>query len=102
MPPLTVVAKVVARKDSAEAVERELLRLIAPTRKEDGCIEYKLHRDSEDPALFIFYETWESPAALDMHMNTEHFKAYIAAVDGMIEDKAVYKMTRIDEQQQGA
>ena len=93
---VTVVAQVIAKNESVAAAKTELLKLIAPTRKENGCIGYDLHQDLENPALFIFYETWENLAALEKHMNTEHFKAYIAAVDGLIADKVVYKMTRIE------
>ncbi|ABQ24781.1 putative quinol monooxygenase [Geotalea uraniireducens] len=92
---ITVVAKIVARKDAVEAVKAELLKLIAPTRKESGCIEYKLHQDNDDPAVFVFYETWESAASLGEHINTEHYKAYVGAVASMIEGKTVHKMTRI-------
>jgi len=96
MSKVTVVAKVVAKKGSVESVRSELLKLIVPTRKENGCIEYNLHQDNQEPALFIFYETWESPAALEKHLSSNHFKAYINAVDGLIEEKAVHKMTRIE------
>jgi quinol monooxygenase YgiN len=92
---LTVVAKVVAKNESVENVRTELLKLIEPTRKENGCIEYNLHQDNEDPATFIFYETWESLACLERQMNTVHFKDYINAVDGLIAEKIVHKMTRI-------
>lgn len=96
MPPLTVVAKVVAKKECVETVKSELLKLIAPTRKENGCIEYKLHQDNEDPAVFIFYETWESSACLARHMDSNHFKNYVSAVSGLLEEKVVNKMTRIE------
>ncbi|GAC1465228.1 MAG: putative quinol monooxygenase [Desulfuromonadaceae bacterium] len=95
MPQLTVVAKLVAKKESVGSVKNELLKLIAPTRKEAGCSEYNLHQDNEDPALFIFYETWESAACLEKHINTDHYKAYVRAVEGMIKEKVVNKMTRI-------
>jgi quinol monooxygenase YgiN len=95
MSPLTIVAKVVAKKGAVEPVKAELLKLIAPTRNESGCIEYILHQDNENPAVFIFYENWESGASLEQHMNSDHFKAYIAAVGDMIEEKAVHTMTRI-------
>ncbi len=96
MSKLTVVAKVVAKQGSVEKVRSELLKLIEPTRKEDGCIEYNLHQDNEDPAVFVFHETWDNLACLEKHMNTDHFRSYISAVDGLIEDKAVHKMTRIE------
>lgn len=96
MSKLTVVARVTARKDSVASVKAELLKLIVPTRNEAGCIEYCLQQDNDDPALFIFYETWESAACLERHMNSDHFKAYVRDVDGLIEDKVVNKMTRIE------
>ena len=70
--------------------------LVIPTKKEEGCIEYKLHQDNEDPAVFIFYETWENLVCLEKHMNTDHFKSYAAMVDNMLIEKIVYKMTRIE------
>ena len=91
-----VVAKLSARKDSVEAVKAELLKLITPTRKESGCLEYELHQDNEDPAVFIFYETWENASSLEQHITTHHYKAYVRAIDALIEEKVVYKMTRIE------
>ncbi len=95
MTQLTVVAQITAKKESVDAVKAELLKLITPTRNEDGCIEYCLHQDNNEPSVFIFYETWENPACLEMHMNTDHFKSYVTAVGTMIEEKTVHKMTRI-------
>jgi len=92
---LTVVAKVVAKKESVDTVKNELLKLIEPTRKEDGCIGYNLHQDNEAPAVFIFYETWESPACLDKHMNTDHFKSFVNVVGSLVEEIAIHKMTKI-------
>jgi quinol monooxygenase YgiN len=96
MSQLTVVAKIVAKAESAESVKSELLKLIAPTRKEEGCIEYTLHQDNENPALFMFYETWESAASLAKHISTPHYASYVNAVGSMIEEKVVHKMTRIE------
>ena len=95
MAQLTVVARVVAKKECVEAVKTELLKLVAPTRSEAGCIGYTLHQDNDDPAVFIFYETWESDASLEQHMHAPHFTAYISAVDGKIADKAVHRLNRI-------
>lgn len=92
---LTVVAKVVARKDSVDLVKAELLRLIAPTRNEQGCIEYRLHQDHDDPAVFIFYENWQNEASLARHMESDHFRNYVSAVDGMLAEKVVHRMTMI-------
>jgi quinol monooxygenase YgiN len=93
---ITIVAKIVAKKVAIEAVKAELLKLVVPTRKESGCIEYSLHQDNQDPAVFLFYETWDSDASLEEHKNTDHYKAYVRALDGLIADKVVNKMTRIE------
>lgn len=95
MSTVTVVAKVVAKNDAMEAVKAELRKLVSQTRQEEGCIEYRLHQDNDNPANFIFYETWKSLACLEQHMNSQHFQAYLVAVEGMVADKIVHKMTEI-------
>jgi quinol monooxygenase YgiN len=92
---VTVVANLTVKADAIEAVKAELLKLIEPTRAEEGCIEYRLHQDNDNPALFTFYENWESMACLERHMNSEHFRNYIAAVEEKVVDKIVHKMTEI-------
>lgn len=92
---LTVVAKVVAKKEYLEEVKAELLRLVAPTRLEAGCIEYTLHQDNDDPAVFIFYENWENEASLADHLNSAHFRDYISAVEGKIAEKTLHRMSEI-------
>jgi quinol monooxygenase YgiN len=96
MSKLIVVAKVVAKKEFLSSVKSSLMNLIVPTREEDGCIDYILHQDNEDPAVFVFYETWENLACLENHLQSDHYTAHAKTVKGMIEDKEVFKMTRID------
>lgn len=95
MSQVTVVAKLVVRKDAVDAVKTELLKLIAPTRQEEGCIDYRLHQDNAAPTVFIFYETWDSMTSLERHLTTLHYRNYIAAVEGAVEEKVVYKMACI-------
>lgn len=95
MAKVTIVAKVTAKTDQIEAVKAELMKMIAPTRQEQGCIEYRLHQDNDNPAVFVFYENWENPVCVDQHMNSPHFKAYVAAVSDLLADKVVHKMTEI-------
>jgi quinol monooxygenase YgiN len=96
MSQLTIVAKLVAKKESVGSVRSELLKMIAPTRSESGCIEYNLHQDNDDPAVFILYENWESVAGFETHKSTEHYKAYVRALDGLLEEKVVNKMTLVE------
>lgn len=93
---VTIVAKVTAKSGQIEAVKTELLKMIAPTRQEEGCIEYRLHQDNDDSAVFLFYENWLNAACVNQHMNSPHFKAYVAAVGDLIADKVVHKMTEVE------
>lgn len=98
MSKLSVIAKVVAKKESVELVKRELLNIIEPTRNEDGCIGYFLHQDNENPALFMLYENWKSEEKLDDHMNTVHFKALVAAISGITEELTINKLTQLESE----
>lgn len=96
MTTLTIVANIHATADKIDLVKSELQKLIAITRAEAGCIAYDLHQDNEDPAHFMFYETWESRELWRTHMNAPHLAAYMAATDGAVTDFTLNEMTRID------
>lgn len=95
MSTITVVAKVTAKSDAIETVQAELIKMLAPTRQEEGCIEYRLHQDNDNPAVFIFYENWKNQTCLEQHMNSPHFRAYVAAVGDLLTDKTVHKLTEL-------
>ena len=75
---LTVIAILKAQPGKEAVVKQELLALIAPTRKEAGCINYDLHQDEENPARFIFHENWASKEQLDAHLARPHLQALMA------------------------
>ncbi len=50
---VTVLALLKAKPGLEEEVKRELLALQRPTRFEEGCISYDLHRSKEDPSCFM-------------------------------------------------
>jgi len=93
---LTVVAKLVAKQESVMDVKNALINLVEPTRCEEGCIEYILHQDNLNPAVFIFYETWDSEECLAKHKETDHYKNCFSAIGGLIQDKEVHLMTMLE------
>jgi quinol monooxygenase YgiN len=80
---VTVVATFQARPGKEMDLRAALIGLIAPTRKESGCLNYDLHQSPEDSAKFLFHENWTSKAALDAHLQSPHIKALIPRVDEM-------------------
>lgn len=93
---LTIVAKILAKPEKRELVKHELLKLIATTKAEKGCINYDLHQDNENENLFLFYENWESKALWKNHMNNTHLAEYSKATEGAVEDFTLYEMTHIE------
>lgn len=98
MSKLTVVANIKAKSDSIALVKAELLKLIDVTRSEEGCINYDLHQDNENPAHFLFYENWESRELWQTHMNNQHLKDYMAATEGAVEVFTLNEMNNISQQ----
>lgn len=93
---LTIVARIEAKADKIELVKTALLKLIEPSRKEKGCIQYDLHQDNDNPKVFIFYENWESRALWQSHMNNDHLKAHKEQTHGAIESITINEMSKID------
>lgn len=81
---VTVLARVRARPGAEEKVKAELLALVSPSRREPGCLTYDLHQSTDDPALFIFHETWQTRAHLDAHMHAPHLDAFDSRTDGLL------------------
>lgn len=84
---LTVLARVRAREDALEKVKRECLALVAPSRAEDGCINYDLHQSSADKTLFVFYENWASREALEKHLEMPHSLRFDERTDGLLAEE---------------
>jgi quinol monooxygenase YgiN len=92
---LTIVASIRAQPGREELVEAELLKLVEPTRNEDGCLQYDLHTDHETPGHFLFYENWENRDLWQAHMNSSHLAAFAAATEGAVAELTIYEMGRI-------
>lgn len=94
MSTLTIVANIHANPDKIELVKAELLKLIPITRAEEGCIQYDLHQDNDNPAHFLFFENWESRELWQVHMNAPHLAAYMQATEGAVAEFTLNEMTQ--------
>lgn len=76
---LIVAAKITAAPGKRDAFIAAAQPCIAATRKEDGCHLYELYASTENPDKLIYYEQWESRAALDRHLVAPHMKEFAKA-----------------------
>jgi (4S)-4-hydroxy-5-phosphonooxypentane-2,3-dione isomerase len=65
--------------DHVEAFKARLL-LHARTTLEaaPGCRRFDVHEEKGDPTLFLLIEVYDDQAALDLHRDSVHFKAFRA------------------------
>jgi quinol monooxygenase YgiN len=82
--PVTVIARVKAKSGREAEVLRELMSLVAPSRKDAGCINYDLHRSQADAGCFLFHENWESREHLDRHLAKPDLQATIAGLGQLV------------------
>ena len=92
---LTAVARVRAVPGSEETVRDALVAMVAPTREEEGCLDYRLHEVHSEPGLFCFVALWRSEADLDAHLDEPHIADGLAAIADHTESVVVTRMTRI-------
>jgi quinol monooxygenase YgiN len=84
------LAVILRPRDGQEMMlEAELRALLAPTRKEDGCIRYDLHRSAEGPGAFLLHEIWETRAHHTAHTKTDHFLRWNARKDALLASREV-------------
>ncbi|MEM1136673.1 MAG: putative quinol monooxygenase [Bacteroidota bacterium] len=95
MSKLTIVANIKAKSDKIDLVKAALEKLIDITRTEEGCLQYDLHQDNENPTHFLFYENWESRELWQKHMDNQHLKDYKAETEGAVEAFTLNEMTHI-------
>lgn len=74
MKPCTIIGTVIAKNETRDELRRILTTQVAPTRAEEGCINYDFHISVDDPNIFMFYENWRSKADLDAHLKTPHLQ----------------------------
>ena len=88
--PFALVGIAHARPDKADALEQVLLSLVAPTRLEEGALDYHVHRDRNARNRFVFYETWATRADLERHLERPYIIDFLTRrMDYLSEDMQV-------------
>jgi len=86
---VTLVVQLRPRDGQEMLLEAELRALVGPTRKEDGCLTYDLHRSVEGPAAYLLHEIWATREAHIKHTNTPHFLRWNARKDALLASRDV-------------
>lgn len=90
---LTVILR--ARQGQEGLLEAELRALIAPTRREEGCLTYDLHRAIEIPGTLLLHEVWASREHHTAHTKTPHFLRWDARKDALLASREAIFWTQL-------
>ena len=86
MEQVSVIARAKARPGMEEDLRQAIEEAVGPTRSEEGCINYYLHRNAEDPSEFMLYENWRSKADLDAHLKLPHIETLLGKLPELSEN----------------
>ena len=89
---LPIIVKFEVKPDKIDFVKAELFKILEPTRNEDGCIQYDLHQDLENPSIFMFYEIWETTDLWKAHDSMPHVVAFKKAIEGSVDNITFNKL----------
>ena len=94
---LKIVARILAAPGQADLLAKEMARLVDDTRKEAGCLQYDLHRGTENPDLFVFVEEWETKPLWEAHMSGAAIEAFRARIGAdKIAESDVMQLRQVD------
>jgi len=82
---VVLLARFLAKNGNENEVKKELLSLVEPTRKENGCIVYNFHTEAKNKNAFVFYEIWENNDFLKQHSQTDRFIKCMENVKELLE-----------------
>ncbi|MCU7646581.1 putative quinol monooxygenase [Pseudomonas piscis] len=92
-----VVAVLLARDGKEQEVERILRACVQPSRAEEGCLAYVLHRSVDQAGRFVFIERWVNHAAIEQHRQMPHYKAMANALIDVLVDRQVFLLTELSD-----
>jgi quinol monooxygenase YgiN len=81
---VTLVVTLRAKDGQHMLLEAELRALIAPSRKESGCLRFDLHGCVDQPGTFLLHEVWGAREDHTAHTRTPHFLRWNARKDALL------------------
>lgn len=96
MAPCIIVARFRAREGQAGEAEARLRGFLEPSRLEDGCLFYDLHRDSDRPGEFVILDGWRDEAAFEAHAASAHVARTLAGLEPFLDGPpAITRLERL-------
>lgn len=78
---ITIIAKFDVIPSSVEEFTKCAINCVRETRKEKGCLAYKIFQDRRDKSKFTFIEEWLNDTAIEQHNNAPHFRKFLQEIN---------------------
>lgn len=99
MQPVKITAAIVVKPEHRQELLGVFQQLVTASRQEAGCLRYDLHQDIENPNRMVFFEIWQSQAAVDEHGASAHFQNFLKAIDGKTESVEIVLLSDLSDNQ---
>jgi quinol monooxygenase YgiN len=92
---ITLIVLLKSREGQEPLLEAELRALVGPTRREEGCITYDLHRGADVAGAYLLHEIWASREHHRLHTQTPHFIRWNARKDALLASRDLTVWTQV-------
>jgi quinol monooxygenase YgiN len=71
---IRVVAKNYVKPEKIQEFIGLCKKLVEESVKEEGCMDYGLYQELDNPGILTMLEEWRDKSNLDKHLNSNHFR----------------------------
>jgi quinol monooxygenase YgiN len=90
--PLALIGRFRVCAGAGPRIEKEFAKASAQTASEAGVLAYQLHREPNNPDVFVVYERWRSLDDLEAHLRTAYITALRAEIDAVMEGQPEFQV----------
>lgn len=84
---MVIVAKMTALEGREAEMEKMLTDMVARVSDEPGTLVYTLHKDQNNPRVFLFYEKYKDMEAVSLHSSTPYIKEMFRDLKPLLDGK---------------
>ena len=81
MDAIRVIVRLVAKPGSETIVQGVLTELVAPVRRESGCLAYDVYQSGSAPGTFFDIAKWADATAIEAHAAETHVQSALALLE---------------------
>lgn len=97
MQTVKIIATIVVKPEYRQELIGVFQQLVLASRQEAGNVRYDLHQDVKNPNRVVFFEIWQSQAAVETHGATAHFQNFLKAIDGKTEILDIVQLNNLSD-----